>query len=105
MELPCLVIYRYYDSFHQYVHMNFLHVYDNWYHVFYKILGCNRKPLLSSYFVDIFHKRVPLSCNTDGSTSELIKTNVSNQQTYSIMTKNGKKILEFLENFQYESSV
>jgi hypothetical protein len=53
----------------------------------------------------VFPKRDPLSCNTDGSTIELIKTNVSNQQTYSIMSKNGKKILEFLENFQYEVSV
>lgn len=53
----------------------------------------------------MFPKRDPLSCNTDGSTIELIKTNVSNQQTYSIMSKNGKKILEFLENFQYEVSV
>jgi hypothetical protein len=53
----------------------------------------------------MFSKRIPLSCNTHNSTLELIKPIVSNHQTYSIMTENGKKILEFLENFQYEVSV
>jgi len=73
--------------------------------VFYKVQGYNRKRPLSSYFVRVIPKRVPLSCNTEGSVLELIKPNVSNHQTYFIMTKNGKKILEFLEKFQYEVAV